>query len=562
MTHSVAGDAWPWARSYPGGTSPDVVLDTWPVHEAVERAAARFPDATAFAFRDTEITYPALKREVDRAAAGFAALGVGSGTPVALLLPNTLYHPFAFFGVLKAGGTVVHLSPLDSPKVVAHKLADSGARILVTTNIGELASGAAELPSAGLVDTVIVGDDARFGPSPLTGAMPPGVLDWEAFIGGGASGRLPEVAPSDLALLQYTGGTTGLPKAAMLTHANLSAAVSSYALWSQADGLTRPGQERVLLVLPLFHIYALVAVMLRSMVDGQTLVMHTRFDAETALAEIERGVTVFPGVPTMWIAICGLPGFEKRDISSLHYAASGGAPLPVEVARRLKDMAGVELLGGWGMTETSPAGTNIPRGRPDKSGTVGLPLPGIRMKVVALDDPRRELAPGETGEVAVHGANVTAGYLNRPDENETSFTDGWFLTGDIGYMDEDGFFFLVDRKKDLIISGGFNVYPQMIEQAIYEHPDVEEVLVIGIADAYRGEAAKAFVKLRAGATELSLDALRDFLKSRLGRHEMPAALEIRAALPRTPVGKLSKLELKREERSKAASPALPLSQGA
>jgi len=555
MIQAIAGDAWPWARSYPGGFSPDVALDTWPVHEAVDRSAEQFGDTIAFIFRDAKISYRDLKREADRAAAGFAAIGIGKGDRVALLLPNTLYHPYAFFGALKAGATVVHLSPLDAPKVIAHKLTDSGARTLVTTNIGGIAAGAVALLESGLVDRLIVGDDARFGSSPLTGPLPAadGVTGWDDFIGTAGPASFPSVAVEDLALLQYTGGTTGLPKAAMLTHANLSAAVSSYALWSAADGLTRMGKEKVLLVLPLFHIYALVAVMLRAMIDGQTMVLHTRFDAETALAEIEAGVTVFPGVPTMWIAICSLPGFEKRDISSLHYCGSGGAPLPVEVARRLKDLAGIELLGGWGMTETSPAGTNIPRGRPDKAGTIGLPLPGIRMRIVALDDPRRELAPGETGEIAVKGANVTSGYLNRPDENAAAFADGWFLTCDIGHMDEDGFIFLVDRKKDMIISGGFNVYPQMIEQAIYEHPDVEEVLVIGVSDPYRGEAAKAFVKLHAGASPLTLESLRAFLKGRLGPHEMPAALEIRAALPRTPVGKLSKLELKREERDKAAS---------
>lgn len=555
MIQVIAGDAWPWARSYPGGFSPDVALDTWPVHEAVDRSAEQFGDTIPFIFRDAKVSYRDLKREADRAAAGFAAIGIGSGDRVALLLPNTLYHPYAFFGTLKAGATVVHLSPLDAPKVIAHKLADSGARTLVTTNIGGIAAGVVPLLGSGLVDRIIVGDDARFGPSPLTGPLPAadGVTAWDDFVGATVPTSFPPVAVTDLALLQYTGGTTGLPKAAMLTHANLSAAVSSYALWSAADGLTRPGKEIVLLVLPLFHIYALVAVMLRALIDGQTLVMHTRFDAEAVLAEIEAGATVFPGVPTMWIAICSLPGFEKRDISSLHYCGSGGAPLPVEVARRLKDLAGIELLGGWGMTETSPAGTNIPRGRPDKAGTIGLPLPGIRMRIVALDDPRRELASGETGEIAVKGANVTSGYLNRPDENAAAFADGWFLTGDIGHMDEDGFFFLVDRKKDMIISGGFNVYPQMIEQAIYEHPDVEEVLVIGIPDDYRGEAAKAFVKLRASAAELTLEGLRAFLKGRLGPHEMPAALDIRAALPRTPVGKLSKLELKREERDKAAS---------
>ena len=554
--------AWPWARSYPAGLSPDVTLDTWPVPSLIDRGAREFGDNTAFVFRDATLNYRELKAEIDRAASAFLASGIGKGARVALLLPNTLYHPFAFFGALKAGAAIVHLSPLDSPRVLAHKLADSGARTLVTTNVGELAIGAAKLVEAGLIDRIIVGDDARYGLSPLTGPLPVSdrIITWDEFLSAGAANSsYPDVAASDLALLQYTGGTTGMPKAAMLTHGNLSAAVSSYTHWARAEHLMRPGMERVLLFLPLFHIYALVSVMLRSLHDGQTLLLHTRFDAETALAEIEAGATVFPGVPTMWIAICALPGFETRDISSLTYCASGGAPLPVEVTRKLKQMAGIELLGGWGMTETSPAGTNIPKNRPDKAGTVGLPLPGIRMRIVGLDDPRRECAAGETGELAVKGANVTAGYLNRPDENAASFVDGWFLTGDIGHMDFDGFIFLVDRKKDMIISGGFNVYPQMIEQAIYEHPDVEEVLVIGVADPYRGEAAKAFVKLRAGATELTLDDLRAFLKDRLGKHEMPAALDIRPALPRTSVGKLSKLELKQEERAKAA---VPTSQGA
>ena len=548
--------ARPWAKSYPAGLSPDVSLDTWPVPTLIDRSAELNGDKTAFVFRSTRLSYRELQREIDRAAAAFMAAGIGPGARVALMMPNTLYHPLAFFGALKAGATVVHLSPLDVQRTLAHKLADSGARLLVTSNIGETATNAARLLEAGLLDRIIVGDDTAYGRSPLTGPMPEGdgVTGWDEFVAGAAANpAFPAVAAEDLALLQYTGGTTGLPKGAMLTHANLSAAVSSYHLWARAENLSRPGLERVLLFLPLVHIYALVAVMMRSLSDGQTLLLHTRFDAETALAEIEAGATMLPGVPTMWIAICALPGFETRDISSLRFCGSGGAPLPVEVARKLKAKTGLELLGGWGMTEASPAGTGIPKNRGDKSGTIGLPMPGIDVRIVALDDPRHPLPAGQTGELAIRGPNVTSGYLNRPDENAACFADGWFLTGDIGHMDEDGFFFLVDRKKDMIISGGFNVYPQMIEQAIYEHPDVEEVLVIGVADAYRGEAAKAFVKLRAGATELTLEALRVFLKGRVGPHEMPTALEIRAALPRTPVGKLSKLELRQDERARAAT---------
>jgi long-chain acyl-CoA synthetase len=344
-----------------------------------------------------------------------------------------------------------------------------------------------------------------------------------------------------------------MPKAAMLSHRNLSASVSSYQAWNEGWQLETGQADKILLYLPLFHIYGLSTVMLRSLSAGHELLLRTRFDPVSALDEIEAGVTVFPGVPTMWIAICTTPGFENRDLSSLRIAASGGAPMPVEVARKFSAKTGIELLGGWGMSETAPAGTNLPRGWPDKNGSIGIPLPGVFLKIVSLDDPHRELTDNEIGEIAVCGRNVTSGYWNRPEDTERSFADGWFLTGDIGYRDKDGFFFIVDRKKDMILCGGFNVYPQMIEQAIYEHPDVEEVLVIGIPDEYRGESPKAFVKLKSGATELTLETLRIFLKERVGPHEMPRELELRTALPRTPVGKLSKIDLKREEAKKGAA---------
>jgi long-chain acyl-CoA synthetase len=539
----------PWKAVYPPGLSPDVELDAYPIHEIVDRAAAEWGAKTAFSFRGRHTGFTELKDQVDRCARAFIAAGLGKGDRVALFLPNTLYHPIAFFGAVKAGLTVVHLSPLDGDTVLKHKLTDSGARVVVTTNIGEMATRAAALVAEGVVDTVIVGEDAELGASELAGPMPEGdgVVGFREFLDRAGEAAFPEVAADDLALLQYTGGTTGLPKGAMLTHRNLSTAVSSYDRWFDALGLMRPGEDRVLLFLPLFHIYALSAVMLRALNNGLELILHTRFDAETALAEIENGATSFPAVPTMWIAVAAVPDFEKRNLSSLRYCASGGAPLPVEVARKIKARSGHDVLGGWGMTETSPAGTNIPPSRPDMVGTIGVPLPGIWMDVVSLDDPKRVLPPGETGELRIFGPNVTKGYLNRPDETAASFSEGGLLTGDIGFMDEEGFFTIVDRKKDMILCGGYNVYPQLIEQAIYEHPDVEEVLVIGVADDYRGEAAKAFLKLRDGARPVTLDALRAFLKGRLGPHELPASVEIRDALPRTAVGKLSKLELKQEE---------------
>jgi long-chain acyl-CoA synthetase len=264
----------------------------------------------------------------------------------------------------------------------------------------------------------------------------------------------------------------------------------------------------------------------------------------------------------MWIALVNTPGIEKRDFSSLRVVASGGAGIPVEVAEKFYKLSGHRMGGGWGMTETSPAGTILPRDCAHKPGSCGLPLPGIVMDVVALEDNRRVLAPGQTGEIRIKGPNVTSGYFNAPEESAAAFVDGWFLTGDIGYMDEDGYFYVVDRKKDMIISGGFNVYPRAIEEAIYEHPAVAEVAVVGVLDSYRGEAAKAFVKLRRGAPPLTLEALRAFLANKLGRHEMPAALEMRDALPRTSVGKLSKKELIAEERRKQAGGLTAAPEGA
>jgi long-chain acyl-CoA synthetase len=250
----------------------------------------------------------------------------------------------------------------------------------------------------------------------------------------------------------------------------------------------------------------------------------------------------------MWIAIAALPDLDKRDFSSLRTAGSGGASLPMEVARIFERKVGMKLRSGWGMTETSPAGTAYPENGPEKPGSVGVMLPGIEIDIVSLDDPTKVLPVGESGELRIRGPNVTKGYWNKPKETAESFVGDRFLTGDVGYMDADGYFYLVDRKKDMIISGGFNVYPQMIEQAIYTHPSVQEVIVIGIPDDYRGESAKAFITLRAGAQPFTIDELRNFLAGKLGKHELPTALEFAAELPRTPVGKLSRHELRKQQK--------------
>ena len=545
-----------WERSYPAGIAWDapVAISTLPT--LLGDAAAAYRDAPAIEFRGRHIGYAELGRRAEATARAFLACGLAQGDRVAIFLPNTPYHPLAFFGGAMAGLCLVHLSPLDAERELALKVTDSGARVLVTTNIAGMMERARKLLDAGLIDLMVVGDDAEWGTSPgPVSPVPddPRILSFAAFVAGADEGaKLPEVRPDDVALLQYTGGTTGTPKGAILTHANLTAAVSMYETWFLSQTQDRTGQDRIICALPLFHIYALTTILLRGLKRGAELLLRTRFDVETTLRDIEVGrATHFPGVPTMWIALSAAPGLDSRDFSSLVYCGSGGAPLPVEVADRFRRLTGHPLVGGWGMTETSPAGTNRLGTGPSKSGTIGLPLPGIEMDVAALDDPTRVLAPGEIGELRIRGPNVTRGYWNRPAETKAAFVGDWFLTGDIGYMDADGFFFITDRKKDMIISGGFNVYPQMIEQAIYQHPCVEEVLVIGVPDGYRGESAKAFVKLRGGAEPFGLDALQAFLGDKLGRHEMPQAVEFRPALPRTAVGKLSKIELRDEERAKA-----------
>jgi long-chain acyl-CoA synthetase len=328
--------------------------------------------------------------------------------------------------------------------------------------------------------------------------------------------------------------------------------VSIYDVWGKAARARRDAVERVICVLPLFHIFALTVVMLSSMQRGNLISLHQRFDVEAVMRDIEvKRATAFPGVPTMWIAIAAVPDLDKRDLSSLVSCGSGGAPLPVEVAKIFERRVGMKLKSGWGMTETCSPGTGHPQEGPDKPGSIGLMLPGIELDVVALDDPNKVLPPNEVGEIRIRGPNVTKGYWNRPKETAEAFVGDRFLTGDIGYMDADGYFYLVDRKKDMIISGGFNVYPQMIEQAIYEHPAVHEVIVIGIADDYRGEAAKAFVKLRAGAKPFTLEELKTFLSGKLGKHEIPAALDFVDELPRTSVGKLSRHELRNLRPSQA-----------
>jgi long-chain acyl-CoA synthetase len=546
MTH-------PGEQFYPQGVHWDDAIARGTLPDLLSEASAEYGARPAIEFRDRAISYNELEAMVEIAASAFLRAGYGKNHSVALFLGNSPDHPVNFFGALKAGARIVHLSPLDGEIALSHKLSDSGARVLVTSNLSALLPTALKFFDKGLLDRLIVCEDDHWGKvgTPQT-PLPdnPAIITYRQFIEGAAKpAQWPDISADDVALLQYTGGTTGLPKGAMLSHGNLTSAVSVYDVWGKPARAERNNPiERVICVLPLFHIYALTVVLLSAIRRGHLISLHQRFDVEAVMRDIEvKRATAFPGVPTMWIAIAALPDLDKRDLSSLVSCGSGGAPLPVEVARIFERRVGMKLKSGWGMTETCSPGTGHPKEGPDKPGSIGLMLPGIEMDVVSLEDPTQLMPEGEVGEIRIRGPNVTKGYWNRPQETAEAFVGDRFLTGDIGYMDADGYFYLVDRKKDMIISGGFNVYPQMIEQAIYTHPAVQEVIVIGIPDDYRGEAAKAFIKLRADAKPFALEELKAFLTGKLGKHEIPAAVDFVEELPRTSVGKLSRHELRQQQ---------------
>jgi long-chain acyl-CoA synthetase len=560
----------PWIKSYPAGVRWNIDIVPGPVQKILEDTVAKYPDRPAIDFMGKHLTYRELGDRVNRAARGLQKLGVKPGVHVGLFLPNTPHYIIAFFAVLKAGGTVVNYSPLDAAKVLEHKIEDSRTDFIITLDLTALYPQMAPMLGKTRLKKLIVGNVAEMSAAPdaVTAELKAGkqlsdvplddrhVSFAELLNNDGAYEIYPITDPNEtIAVLQYTGGTTGLPKGAMLTHTNLSSACQQ--AWETTTG-TPPvlveGQESVLAVLPPFHIYALTVNVLFAVLGGAEILQHVRFDPKTSLEEIaNKKLTVFCGVPTMYTALLNHPEISKYDLSSLKYCGSGGAPLPLEVAQQFAAITGCNLSEGWGMTETSPTGTFTPVNGKRKAGSCGMPMPRIEIKFLNVEDPALYVPLGERGEICIKGPNVMKGYWNNPQATADVTTfDGFMRTGDVGYMDEDGFVFIVDRTKDMLLCSGYNVYPRVLEEAIYKHPSVAEVAVIGIRDEYRGQSPKAFVVLKAGAAQLTLKELQDFLKDKLGKHEMIQALELRSELPKTAVGKISKKDLYDEEERKAA----------
>jgi len=568
MTNVSLGDM-PWIKSYPPGVKWDADISPTPVQQILEDAAAKWPNNSAIDFMGRKITFAELNDLANRAAAGLQKLGVGPGIHVGLYLANTPHYLVSLFGVLKAGGTVVNYSPLDAAKVLEHKIEDSQTDFLITLDLAALYPQMAPMLDHTRLKKLIVGSVAEMSGNPqalnaqmqatkqLASVPNDGKhLTFQALLDNDGIYRSYPIADltDAIALLQYTGGTTGLPKGAMLTHGNLTSATNQCVETTRTDPPTLDeGNERLLGVLPPFHIYALTVNMLLGVRIGAELYQHIRFDIDAVVKELtEKKITAFPGVPTMFVAVLNHPEAGKVDLTSLKWCNSGGAPLPLEVQRSFEKLTGCRLAEGWGMTETSPTGTFTPVTNEPRAGSCGVPSPGISIKFLDTSDNATYVALGQTGELCIKGPNVMKGYWKKPDATADVMTaDGFMRTGDVGYMDQDGYVYIVDRTKDMLLCGGFNVYPRVLEEAVYQHPSVAEVAVIGIPDEYRGQSPKAFIKLKAGAAAPTLKELQAFLKDKLGKHEMIHALDIRGELSKTAVGKISKKDLYDEEAQKA-----------
>jgi long-chain acyl-CoA synthetase len=555
----------PWTKSYPAPARWDAPLALGPVHEILDEAADRFADRPAVEFMGKRATYAQLRSLANRAAKGFQQLGVGPGVHVGLYLPNTPHYLVAFFGVLKAGGTVVNYSPLDAAQVLAHKIEDSETSILVTLDVPTLLPQMEALLGTGRFETLVVGGLADLQGFPeyadagdRVAVAQEGRVAFQSLLANDGAYRPRDIGdPREaIAVLQYTGGTTGLPKGAILTHGNLTAATSQYIETTKIEPpVLIPGEERTLLVLPLFHIYALTAVMLLCVRLGAEMILHPRFDLEAVVKDLAaKKVTIFMGVPTMFAGLLAYPGLGELDLTSLKYTGSGGAPLPLEIQERFRAVTGCNVNEGWGMTETSPSGTFTPMRGMRKAGSCGMPVPGVMLQFADVTDPAKYVPLGERGEICIQGPNVMKGYWKSPEATADVMTaDGFMRTGDVAYMDDDGFVFIVDRIKDMLLCGGYNVYPRNIEEAIYTHPSVAEVSVIGIPDEYRGQSPKAFIALKRGEEPFHIDELKVFLKDKLGKHEMVSHIEFREALPKTAVGKILKTTLYEEEAQRRAA---------
>ena len=533
------------------------------VTELIDTAVARHVDRIAIDFLGRRWTYAEIGDLVDRAAKGLQAAGVGPDTRFGLCLPNTPYFVILYFAALKCGATIVNFNPLYVEHELRHQIRDSGTTFMAVPDLKMIEDKVRAVAAESGLKTIIV--------CPMADILPlaqsigfrlfkrsetahwvdgDGLhLNFRALVDNDGAYAPTARSPDDVAVLQYTGGTTGVPKGAMLTHANLTA--NSAQMILHVGG--KPGhQDRIMGVLPMFHVFALTTVLNFSIDTAAEMILLPRFELKQFLKTAKRTKpTKLLAVPTMLTAINKAAAEHPVHFDGLEFTVSGGAPLPFDVRNQFEALTGCRVVEGYGLSEASPIITCNPCYGEARDNSDGPAFPGTVIEIRDLEDPTKLVPLGERGEVCARGPQVMKGYWGRPDETAKVFIDGALRTGDVGYLDDEGYLFLVDRIKDVIICGGYNVYPRVIEEALYDHPAVAEAVVIGVPDEYRGQAPKAFVTIRADHNA-TVEELADYLKSRVSKIELPREIEIRESLPKTMIGKLSKKELVEEEARKSA----------
>lgn len=558
----------PWAKKYPSSVDWSAPIPVAPLTTILDQAVRDYPDHDFIDFMGKIYSYRRIGDMVSRAARGLQELGIKKGERVGLFLPNTPYYVVMYFAVLKIGGTVVNFNPLYAEREVEHQIRDAGITVMATVDVPSVYDKLEKMFATTQLRRIIVGRMADVLPPALSwlyrilkrrdiATIPTNESHVDFFQLLANDGQFTPVAidaAKDLAVLQYTGGTTGAPKGAMLTHANLLANVTQCQLLFPDVAW---GKERMLGVLPFFHVFAMTAVMNLTIRIGGCIVMLPRFDLAQVVKTIhKKRPTIFPAVPTIYTAINHYKKLGRYNLRSIKYCISGGAGLPVEVKNDFEKLTGCVLVEGYGLSETSPVTNCNPLTGENKTGSIGLPLPGTYVDIVSLEDRKTVVPLGERGEVCIRGPQVMAGYWHQPEEsaNVLELTpEGVRLhTGDVGIMDADGYTFIVDRIKDMIAAGGFKIYPRHVEEAIYLHPAIEECIVAGVPDEYRGQTVKAYIKLKSDQT-LTMDQLKIFLKDKLSPIEMPKLIEFRDSLPKTLIGKLSRKLILDEEAARKKS---------
>ena len=540
----------PWLRHYDFWIPERINYPTQSVYQVLNLSASLFADRPATVFLGATLTYSQIKSQADRLATALAKLGIARGDRVGIMLPNCPQYIISFYAIIRLGAIVVNVNPIYTAREVGMVAGDSGMRAMIT--LDALAGTVLSIQGGAEIEHVITTGLKDYSSEPdAASAATAGTISFDDLLANAGAVELPHIvidSEEDVAVLQYTGGTTGLPKAAMLTHFNLFAAAVQCAMWG--DYISRRGEERFLMVIPYFHIYALITGVIYGVWMGAMQVVVPKYDVNQMLALIkEHEPTYFPAVPTLFISLLNHPEAKNYGLDRIRRFNSGSAPLPLEVIEQFEHLSGAMLYEGYGMTETSALAHTTATLAKRKPGSIGLPVPDTDCKIMDLESGEREMPVGEEGELVMRGPQVMKGYWRNAEETARALRDGWLYTGDVARMDEDGYFYIVQRKKDMIIVSGFNVYPTEVEEVIFTHPAVKEVAVIGVADAYRGEAVKAFIVLKEGR-ETSQEALFEFCNARLARYKVPSLIEFTASLPKSSVGKVLRRELRDMEEAR------------